>query len=62
MYQLWFNFVFGLKIFKPVYFLFFFVEYLLPYSETKGNKNQIGHFQVVVNLTMKARLSAKLFI
>ena len=40
--MLWFNFIFGLKIFKPVWFLFFIVLYSLSQSETKGNTNQTG--------------------
>ena len=38
--MLWFTFFFGLKIFKPVQLLFFFVLDSLPFSETRENKNQ----------------------
>ena len=39
MYRMWFKFFFGLKIFKPVSFLFPFVSDSLPKSKAKENKN-----------------------
>jgi len=42
MYLLWFKSFFGLKIFKPVSFLFSFVSDYGYESETNENKNLTG--------------------
>ncbi len=58
MYMLWFNFFFGLKFFKPVWFLFPFVSDYVNEHKTMKNKNQTG----LKNFKPKKKLNHNIFI
>ncbi len=56
IYMLWFNFLFGLKFFKPVWFLFSFVSDYDNEQETKENKNQTGLKKFKPNIKLNHKI------